>query len=239
MFKRRTPKTYGQWARGFLWPQGGWRRSATYVLHRMRRLPDQPHRVARGFACGIFISFTPLFGFHLFGGAALAWLFGGNIIAALFGTLIGNPVTIPVIAALSVGLGRKMLGVEGSLSPQRILHEFTRATGELTHNFYAIFTDEVAHWDSLRHFYDVIFLPYLVGGLIPGLIAAIIGHYLTVPVIRAYHRRRAGKMAERIAALQALSDARAEGRAEEARATPAPPPLQPDPGAPPREDEPS
>lgn len=234
MFKRRTPKTYSQMARAMVWPQGGWKRATIYVLHRMRRLPDQPHRVARGFACGIFISFTPLFGFHLFGAAALAWLLGGNIIAALFGTLIGNPVTIPLIAALSVGLGRKMLGVEGSLSPQRILHEFTRATGEMTHNIGAMFTDQVAHWDSLGHFYDVIFLPYLVGGLIPGLIAATIGHYVTVPVIRAYHRRRAGKMAERIAALKRMTEdsvapARADGSGSGAG-------LRPDPSAPKRDD---
>ena len=30
--------------------------------HRVRRLPDTPHRIALGFACGVFVSFTPFFG---------------------------------------------------------------------------------------------------------------------------------------------------------------------------------
>lgn len=50
---------------------------------------------------------------------------------------------------------------------------------------------------------------HLVGGLIPGIIAGIIAHYLTVPVIKAYHKRRAKKMADRIARLRALGQAKA------------------------------
>ena len=115
----------------FVWPRGGWRRAGQYVLHRLRRLPDPPHRIGRGVAAGVFISFTPLFGLHLIGAAALAWLIGGNILAALLATFIGNPVTTPFIAVLSVGLGRWMLGAEGHIGPQVIISEIARATGEV------------------------------------------------------------------------------------------------------------
>lgn len=206
MFKRRNPKSYGERARNLLWPKGGWTRAGKYLMHRIRRLPDQPHRIARGIAVGIFISFTPFFGFHLVGAAALAWLVSGNVVAALFGTFVGNPVTIPLIAALSVGLGRRILHTPGVMSPNLILGEFTSATSELYDNLIALFTGGVTHWTGLHHFYDVIFLPYLVGGIVPGLIAAAVGHMLTLPVLKAYHRRRTAKMAARLERLSRIAE---------------------------------
>ncbi|MDO5613156.1 MAG: DUF2062 domain-containing protein [Paracoccus sp. (in: a-proteobacteria)] len=205
-------------ASDIVYPRGGWRRAATYVLHRVRRLPDQPHRIGRGVAAGVFISFTPLFGLHFLASALIAWLIRGNILAALLATFVGNPITFPFIAAVSLTLGRWMLGLPGQLSPQRIFGEFSRATAQLWHNFLALFTEATAHWDHLAHFSEQVFLPYLIGGLGPGLIAAVTCHYLTVPVIRAYHNRRVRKMEARIA----------RARAEAAR-------LHEQPPAPPRD----
>lgn len=201
VFKRR-PRSYGQMASEFVWPRGGWSRAAQYVIYRVRRLPDQPQRIGRGFGAGAFISFTPFFGLHFLGAAAIAWLIRGNILAALLGTFVGNPLTTPLIAVISVGLGRWILGIHGGMTPGAILGEFTAAGGQLSQNILAIFTDAPVQWDRLAAFYDSIFLPYLVGGLLPGVVAATLAHHLTVPVIRAYHKRRAAKMAKRIAQLQ-------------------------------------
>ena len=45
-----------------------------YLGHRVRRLPDTPHRIALGFACGVFASFTPVLRPALRARAlALAW----------------------------------------------------------------------------------------------------------------------------------------------------------------------
>lgn len=210
MFKRRDPRSYGQIASDLIWPRGGWRRALAYVLHRLRRLPDQPHRIARGVAVGVFVSFTPLFGLHFFLAAGVAWLLRGNVLAALLATFVGNPITFPFIAMLCLTAGRWLLGVHGMVSPQMIFGEFTRASGELYHNVLASFTDRTAHWDRLAEFYDRVFLPYALGGLIWGLIAAVAAHYLTLPVIRAYHARRAKKMAERIARMRELAQSRDE-----------------------------
>lgn len=206
MFKRRIPRSYGQLASDMIYPRGGWRRAATYLWHRLRRLPDQPHRIGRGVAAGVFVSFTPLFGFHYLLAAAGAWLIGGNVLAALLATVVGNPVTIPFIGVLAVSLGRRLLGVEGEPSPQMILGEFTRASGELWHNIRSILGPERAHWGHLVEFFQQIYWPYLVGGALSGLVAAIGCHYLTVPVIRAYHRRREKKMADRIERVRAQGD---------------------------------
>lgn len=203
MFKRRKPRSYGQMASDMIYPRGGWRRAATYVWHRLRRLPDQPHRIGRGVAAGVFVSFTPLFGFHFLSAAAVAWVIGGNVLAALLATFVGNPVTFPFIAVLSVSLGRELLGLGGTPSPQMIFGEFARASSELWHNIRSVFGPEQAHWSHLDEFFHQIYWPYVVGGFLIGLIASIATHYLTVPVIRAYHRRREKKMADRIERVRA------------------------------------
>ena len=208
MFKRKKPRSYGQIASEFVYPRGGWRRAGTYVLHRLRRLPDQPHRIARGVAAGVFVSFTPLFGFHFLSAAALAWIIRGNVLAALLATFVGNPVTFPFIALAAVGLGRRILGLPGDPSANLIFREFTRASSELWHNMKSIFGPETAHWNRLWEFHEQIFLPYWVGGLILGLVVSVATHYLTVPVFRAYQRRREKKMADRIARAAELAAAR-------------------------------
>lgn len=199
VFKRRNPRSYFQTAAEFFYPRGGWSRAAQYVYHRLRRLPDPPERVGRGVAAGIFISFTPLFGAHLLGAAALAWLFGGNILAAALATFIGNPLTTPFIAVSSVTFGRWILGVQGTIGPQAIISEIARATGEVGKNVLALASERTADWTHLEAFFHDIFLPYLVGGIIPGLIAAAAGHYLTVPLMRAYQKRKAERTAARLA----------------------------------------
>jgi uncharacterized protein len=59
VFKRRDPLGWCAWLREQVYPRGGFKRATRYVVHRMRRLPDQPHRVARGF-CRVVHRFLPL-----------------------------------------------------------------------------------------------------------------------------------------------------------------------------------
>lgn len=202
MFKRRKPRSYGQMASDMIYPRGGWRRAGTYVWHRLRRLPDQPHRIGRGVAAGVAVSFTPFFGFHFIAAAIVALAIRGNILASLLATFTVNPITIPFVAVLALTTGRAILGHHGDLNAQMILAEFTHATAELWNNMLAPLGPRVAHWDRLAEFCDVIFWPYLIGGVIWGTIFGVIAHYMTMPVIRAYHNRRAKKMAERIARAQ-------------------------------------
>ncbi|WBU51797.1 DUF2062 domain-containing protein [Paracoccus sp. SCSIO 75233] len=213
MFKRRKPRSYSQMATELIYPRGGWFRAGQYVLHRLRRLPDQPHRIARGMAAGVFASFTPLFGLHFLAAASAAWVIGGNILAALLATFVGNPLTFPFIAYSSTWLGRRILGTDGKLSPRLILNEFADAGGQIWQNIRAMFGPEQVHWDRLHSFFQDIFLPYLVGGIIMGILAGIATHYMTVPVIRAYHRRRARRLAKRV---EKMRDAGAGKRAQRA-----------------------
>jgi uncharacterized protein (DUF2062 family) len=73
VFRRRDRPSFLDRAREFFYPRRGWGRAIEYVSHRVRRIPDTPHRIALGFACGVFASFSPLFGLHFLYAAGLAW----------------------------------------------------------------------------------------------------------------------------------------------------------------------
>ncbi|MFO1107354.1 MAG: DUF2062 domain-containing protein [Amaricoccus sp.] len=198
VFKRRNKPPLLTRIREAFYPRRGWRRGIEYLGHRVRRLPDTPHKIAIGFAAGVFVSFTPLFGLHIVLGAALAWLVRGNIVASLIGTLAGNPVTTPFIAAISLALGRRILGhgVTGR-DFGRIAEAFSQAAQGLWQSAISLVGFGHPQWGKLDLFlYDMVW-PYFVGGLLPGLIAAIASYYLTRPLIAAYQMRRRARMLER------------------------------------------
>jgi uncharacterized protein (DUF2062 family) len=187
-----------EWAREFVYPRGGFRRAAQYVTHRLRRLPDEPHRIARGVFAGVFVSFTPFFGFHFLSAALLGWVLRGNILAALLATFVGNPLTTPIIAITSVELGHRMLGIDAPMDVKSIIAAFTNAGTELWGNARALFTADVAHWENLGTFFGTIFWPYLVGGLLPGLAIGLAFYWATIPIVRAYQKIRAGQAQARL-----------------------------------------
>ncbi len=213
MFKR-NPRSYLRIVAEFFYPRGGWYRAALYVIHRLRRLPDPAHRISRGIAAGIFTSFTPLFGLHFLTASALAWIMRGNILAALLATFVGNPLTFPFIAELSLSLGNAMLGQPHGLHLPEIMHAFGEATGDLWFNFLALFTKAHADWAGINTFYHRVFLPYLVGGIAPGVVAGVIGYALSNPLIHAYQRRRIKKLKERYEKRMAERISRAGGDGE-------------------------
>jgi len=189
VFKRRDRRAIWQIVANFFYPRGGWARAFEYVKHRLRRLPDTPTKISRGVWAGVFVCFTPLFGLHFIFAAIIAKLIRGNILAALMATFFGNPLTFPAIGYVSISLGAWMLG----LPPGRNDHlgqKFADASYDLWANFIAIFTPAKINWGGLKVFYDDVFFPYLVGGLLPGLITATVAYYLAVPVISAYQTRR-------------------------------------------------
>lgn len=197
------------------WPRGGWTRAFHYVKHRIRRLPDNPHRIARGVAAGVFVSFTPFFGLHFISALLSAKVVRGNILAALLGTFFGNPLTFPIIAFFSMKLGKWMLGTRfDEAQHESLADRFMGAAADLKHNIYAVFTPETAHWSNLSYFYHDVFLPYLIGGLGPGIVAGVIAYYLSEPVIAAYQKHRRKKLKDRFEKLKARLHARAEGPPE-------------------------
>lgn len=201
MFKRRNPLTWLQTIGRFFWPKGGWRRAASYIAHRLHRLPDNPKKIARGVAVGVAVCFTPLFGLHFFTAIFISILIRGNIVASLLATFFGNPITFPFIAATCLYVGNVILGTPHDIPISEIFSALGAATAEIPRNIMAMFTDDVARWGKVWRFYDRVFWPYLIGGILPGIFAGFCAYFVSYPIISAYQKRRRKKTQKRFEAM--------------------------------------
>lgn len=211
VFRRRDRRSVLRAIADFLYPKGGWTRAFHYVKHRVRRLPDTPERIARGIWAGVFTTFTPFYTMHFLVAFLIARVVHGNILAALMATFFGNPLTYVPIGFVSLKTGHFILGTKFEEGAARSFGgKFIDAAHDLMRNFVAIFSDQQPDWRGLSVFYHEIFLPYLVGGIIPGMIVATICYVLSVPVIRAYQKRRKKQIKKKFDAIRKLAEAKAE-----------------------------
>ncbi|WP_225026265.1 DUF2062 domain-containing protein [Xinfangfangia pollutisoli] len=224
VFKRRDPLGWGAWLREQVYPRSGFKRATRYVIHRMRRLPDQPHRVARGVFAGSLVGFLPLPGLQF----VAAWLasraINGNLLAALLATFNTNPLTTPFFAVLAMSLGHWIVGIEAPLNAEYIGKAFANAGSDLWFNVQSLFTSDVARWDGLIQFWHEIYVPYFIGALGPGIVLSAIAYYITIPLVAAYQKARAAKAQEhrekrgKLRAALAEAAARIKHRTDEAAA---------------------
>ncbi|TFL17462.1 DUF2062 domain-containing protein [Jannaschia formosa] len=213
MFKRRDRLPIWQSALRFLWPRGGWGRAAIYVKHRLRRLPDTPRKISRGIMVGVFTTFTPLYGVHFVLAALLAVLVRGNVMAALLGTFFGNPLTYVPIAVVSLNLGHWMLDTE--IDPEvdeTIFDKFWGAGEDLLWNSWYAVTGQPVNWQATQTFWSDVFLPWTVGGLLPGIFTGIAAYTISLPLIEAYQRRRRGAIKKKLDAIRARAAEKAAAK---------------------------
>jgi uncharacterized protein len=213
VFKRRDPIGWLAWLREMVYPKGGFKRATRYVIHRMRRLPDQPHRVARGVFAGSLIGFLPLPGMQFIAAWAAARLMRGNLLAALLATFNTNPITTPFFAVLAMTLGHSIMGIEAPLNAEYIGRAFAHAGADLWFNFKSIFTHDVSRWGGLSQFWHEVYLPYFIGALGPAILISLAGYYITIPLVEAYQKARAAKAKERSEKRGRLKAALAEAAA--------------------------
>ena len=203
VFKRRERPAVLDRIYRAVWPKGGWARAFHYVRHRLRRLPDTPERIARGIWAGVFVTFTPFYGLHFILAALIARMMSGNILAALLATFFGNPLTYIPIGVIALKTGHLLLGTEFRHASDHhsagFIEKFVAAADDLQENIMSLFRGQEMDWSSLAAFYDEMFFPYLVGGIVPGVFVATIAYFLTVPIIHAYQKRRKGVFKERAA----------------------------------------
>jgi uncharacterized protein (DUF2062 family) len=165
-----------------IWPSAGFTRALTYWGHRLIRLKGTPHSIAMGLAFGAAISMTPFVGLHLVLTLLLCWAFGGQALAGLIGTFVGNPWTFPFIWIFTYRLGSAILGMEAGIHP----------------------TIELSLGDLLHSPFDTIapMIGPMIIGSIPCAIAAWWLMYLPSKYLITGHRRR---RAERLAAREKRS----------------------------------
>jgi uncharacterized protein (DUF2062 family) len=203
VFRRRNKLGWWEWFRQAVYPKGGWARAVSYLGHRLKRINDSPQKIARGVGAGVFVCFTPFFGFHFFLAALVCVFIRGNIIASITATFFGNPITFPLIATGSLKLGTYLLGRESANGPMsEVSDAFLNATAEIWANIRAIFTSDTANWISLGGFFDAVFFPYLIGGLAPGVVLGVFFYTISLPVIQAYRNRRKGRLKAKLLELR-------------------------------------
>ncbi len=202
LFRRREPLSYTEWLREGVWPRAGWRRALAYIGLRLRRLPDTPEKIARGVWAGAFVSFSPFFGLHFVLAFLLARLLRGNVFAAIIGTFVLNPLTVVPMSFAAMETGRFLL-IRGPATPGDVpvSEAFGAAARDLWQNLLALFGQGTPDWTGLALFWDAIFLPYLVGGVIPGAIVASALYVVTVQIARAQQTHNRRSLRRRMAAL--------------------------------------
>jgi len=177
LFKRRNQPEWKERVRVALWPRHSWSRSAKYVGKRILRLSASPHAVAAGVAAGVLASMTPFIGLHFLIGFVLAFLIGGNLLAAALGTFFGNPLTFPFIWASTFRVGSKILGTETLPLDQAQLVDQLAAQS----------------WSTIVP----LFKPMIVGSLPLGLGVAAFFYVLVFIAVRSYQGRRRERLRQR------------------------------------------
>lgn len=194
MFKRRVPLPVHRKAMASVWPEMGWRRATRYLMYRIGRLPGSGYAIAGGFAWGAAMSFTPFIGLHIVLSAFGAWLSRCSIVAAILGTIIGNPWTFPFIwiwlykSGVAMGFGQRGVNAEAM--------DFSGLFGSITEATLR------GDWSFIAEHALPVLTPMLASAIPTAVIVWVIFFLLLKPVIERYksaaQKRRAARAAELI-----------------------------------------
>ena len=141
-------------------------RIISYYKLRLARLPASNYAISSGFACGSMVSFTPLLGLHFILALIFAYLIRGNLIAALIGTVVGNPLTFPIIWGLIYKVGTYVTSIKYVTLSHKI-------------NFEMI----------INQTYEI-FFPMFVGGVIIAPLVWVITYFVIYSFISSYKKRK-------------------------------------------------
>lgn len=145
------------------------RRFFSYYKLKLARLPASSYAISAGFACGSMVSFTPLLGLHFVLAVVFSYLLRANYIAALIGTIVGNPISFPFIWGLIYKVGVFVVDrPDNNLSPNI--------------NFETI----------INQTYDI-FIPMLVGGAVLAIPVWVLTYFVTYSFVSSFKKARIKK----------------------------------------------
>lgn len=156
-----------------------WKKHIKHIL----TLDSHPGHIAAGFAVGVFISFSPFFGFHTTIAIVAAFLFRLNKLTCITGSLVNTPLTVPPVLVVSYKIGRVLLG-----RPPRELH----IKNELS-------------WHYAMNLLDKHGTYLLLGTTVIGLFAAILSYFLCYYLVVRF-RRKDETMAERTEEMEEVGE---------------------------------
>ena len=179
LFRRRKPLGFWGRTRIALWPSRSFSRSFQYFIKRVLRLTATPHAIAAGVAAGVFTSCTPLLGFHFLISFALAYVIGGNLVAAALCTSYGNPIFFPFFWAIPYKTVNFILGEEAVREGHQI-------------NLQALLRRL-----DMSQIWDPVLKPMLIGAIPLGLVSALVFYVLTYWSVSVFQERRRQRLANR------------------------------------------
>ena len=199
MFKRRERRSIFRFFYEVIFSLKGISRAIEYVGIRLKRIPDTPHKISLGMSCGIFASFTPLFGLHFLIAGLLSYLLRANVLASLIGTFVGNPITFPIITVFNLKLGEWILGSSEYSSGDggKIFEGFLDFIFLIYKSFFTEGSIGENNVPRMNEFLDGVFIPYSLGGLILGIFIAVISYFLLRPLVATYQKKRSALKAKR------------------------------------------
>ena len=199
MFKRRERRSIFRFFYEVIFSLKGISRAIEYVGIRLKRIPDTPHKISLGMSCGIFASFTPLFGLHFLIAGLLSYLLRANVLASLIGTFVGNPITFPIITVFNLKLGEWILGSSEHSSGDggAIFEGFLDFIFLIYKSFFTEGSIGENNVPRMNEFLNGVFIPYSLGGLILGIFISVISYFLLRPLVATYQKKRSALRAKR------------------------------------------
>ena len=200
MFKRRERRSIFRFFYEVIFSFKGISRAIEYVAIRLKRIPDTPHKISLGMSCGIFASFTPLFGLHFLIAGLLSYLLRANVLASLIGTFVGNPITFPIITVFNLKLGEWILGSSEYSSGDggKIFEGFLDFIFLIYKSFFTEGSIGENNVPRMNEFLNGVFIPYSLGGLILGIFIAVVSYFLLRPLVATYQKKRSALKAKRL-----------------------------------------
>ena len=200
MFKRRERRSIFRFFYEVIFSLKGISRAIEYVGIRLKRIPDTPHKISLGMRCGIFASFTPLFGLHFLIAGLLSYLLRANVLASLIGTFVGNPITFPIITVFNLKLGEWILGSSeySSSDGGKIFEGFLDFIFLIYKSFFTEGSIGENNVPRMNEFLNGVFIPYSLGGLILGIFIAVVSYFLLRPLVATYQKKRSALKAKRL-----------------------------------------
>ena len=125
-------------------------------------LDNHPGHIATGFAVGVFISFTPVFGLHTAIAVAVAFIFRLNKLTCLTGSWVNTPFTVVPALMASYKLGHFLRGYP---TKRLVLRELS--------------------WHSIQPYAKSI----LLGSTIIGFLAAVAAYFICYWLVIAFRRK--------------------------------------------------
>ena len=199
MFKRRERRSIFRFFYEVIFSLKGISRAIEYVGIRLKRIPDTPHKISLGMSCGIFASFTPLFGLHFLIAGLLSYLLRANVLASLIGTFVGNPITFPIITVFNLKLGEWILGSSEHSSGDggKIFEGFLDFIFLIYKSFFTEGSIGENNVPRMNEFLNGVFIPYSLGGLILGIFIAVVSYFLLRPLVATYQKKRSAQKAKK------------------------------------------